>query len=121
MITLIAGILLIIAGLVIGWCAFKIHRLEQEVYNLRTPFQGEQGCADFCAPIFQRYNVCGWMYNKTMKKKKAPLNKLAEATRKAHAQELFQSLLLNKHLVVTPAERKGSRQANKRKAIQESY
>lgn len=59
------------------------------------------------------------MYNKTMKKKKAPLNKLAEATRKAHSKALFESLMLNKHLVVTPAERKGSRHANKRKAIAE--
>jgi hypothetical protein len=61
------------------------------------------------------------MYNKTMKKKKKPLSKLNEATRKAHAKELFASLMLNKHLVVTPANRKGSRQSNKAKAIKESY
>lgn len=61
------------------------------------------------------------MYNKTMKKKKAPLNKVAEATRKAHSKALFESLMLNPHLVVTPENRKGSRQANKRKAIKESY
>jgi hypothetical protein len=61
------------------------------------------------------------MYNKTMKKKKPPLGKVANATRKAHAKELFQSLLLNKHLVVTPANRKGSRQSNNQKAIRESY
>jgi len=61
------------------------------------------------------------MYNKTMKKRKKPLNQVAEATRKAHSKALFESLLLNKHLVITPAERKGSRQANKLKAIKESY
>lgn len=61
------------------------------------------------------------MYNNTMKKTKKPLGKVANATRKAHAKELFQSLLLNKHLIVTPANRKGSRQANKQKAIKESY
>ena len=61
------------------------------------------------------------MYNKTMKKNKKPLNKVAQATRNAHAKELFASLMLNKHLVVTPENRKGSRQANIRKAIKESY
>ena len=61
------------------------------------------------------------MYNKTMKKKKPPLGKVANATRKAHAKELFQSLMLNKHLVVTPEHRKGSRQSNKQRAIRESY
>ena len=61
------------------------------------------------------------MYNKTMKKKKPPLGKVANATRKAHSKELFQSLLLNKHLIVTPATRKGSRQSNNQKAIRESY
>lgn len=61
------------------------------------------------------------MYNNTMKKTKKPLGKVANATRKAHAQELFQSLMLNKHLIVTPASRKGSRQDNIRKAIRESY
>ena len=61
------------------------------------------------------------MYNKTMKKRKKPLNQLAEATRKAHSKALFESLMLNPHLVVTPANRKGSRQENIRKAIKESY
>jgi hypothetical protein len=56
-----------------------------------------------------------------MKKTKKPLGKVANATRKAHAQELFQSLMLNKHLIVTPVSRKGSRQDNIRKAIRESY
>jgi hypothetical protein len=56
-----------------------------------------------------------------MKKNKKPLNKVAQATRNAHAKELFASLMLNKHLVVTPENRKGSRQANIRKAIKESY
>lgn len=60
------------------------------------------------------------MYNNTMKKRKAPLGKQAEATRKAHSAELFKSLLLTKHTVQTPATRKGSRSANIRKAIQES-
>lgn len=60
------------------------------------------------------------MYNKTMKKRKPPLNKLAEATRKAHSAELFKNLLLTKHTVVTPEHRKGTRQSNIRKAIQES-
>ena len=59
------------------------------------------------------------MYNRTMKKRKKPLNKVAEATRKAHSKALFESLMLNPHLVVTPENRKGSRQANKRKAIAE--
>lgn len=56
-----------------------------------------------------------------MKKRKPPLNKVAQATRNAHSAELFRSLMLNKHLVITPATRKGSRQANIRKAIKESY
>jgi hypothetical protein len=60
------------------------------------------------------------MYNRTMKKRKAPLNKMNEATRKAHSRELFQSLLLTKHTVVVPEHRKGTRQANLRKAINES-
>jgi len=56
-----------------------------------------------------------------MKKNKKPLNKANEAIRKAHSKELFASLMLNKHLVVTPENRKGSRQSNIRKAIKESY
>jgi hypothetical protein len=66
-------------------------------------------------------NVGSVRYNVGMKKRKKPLNKVNEATRKAHSKALFESLLLNKHLVITPAERKGSRQANKLKAIKESY
>jgi hypothetical protein len=60
------------------------------------------------------------MYNRTMKKRKPPLNKIAQATRNAHSAELFRSLMLNKHLVITPETRKGSRQSNIRKAINES-
>lgn len=60
------------------------------------------------------------MYTKTMKKRTKPLNKVNEATRKAHSKALFESLMLNKHLIVTPENRKGSRQANKAKAIKES-
>jgi len=59
------------------------------------------------------------VYNNTMKKRKAPLGKVNEATRKAHAKELFSSLMLNKHIVATPETHKGSRMANKRKAINE--
>jgi len=54
-----------------------------------------------------------------MKKRKPPLNKVAQATRNAHSAELFKSLMLNKHLVATPAYRKGSRKANIQKAIKE--
>jgi hypothetical protein len=61
------------------------------------------------------------MYNRTMKKRKAPLNKMNEATRKAHSRELFQSLLLTKHTIITPEHKKGSRSENIRKAIRESY
>jgi len=65
------------------------------------------------------HDVGGVMYNRTMKKRKPPLNKVAQATRNAHSAELFRSLLLNKHLVATPAKRKGSRKANIIKAIKE--
>lgn len=64
-------------------------------------------------------NVGGRVYNRTMKKRKPPLNKVAQATRNAHSAELFKSLLLNKHLVATPAKRKGSRKSNIIKAIKE--
>jgi len=64
-------------------------------------------------------NVGGVLYNRTMKKRKPPLNKVAQATRNAHSAELFKSLMLNKHLVATPAYRKGSRKANIQKAIKE--
>ena len=56
-----------------------------------------------------------------MKKKQKPLGKVNNAIRKAESAELFRSLMLSPHLVETPAKRKGSRQANKRKAIAESY
>jgi hypothetical protein len=64
-------------------------------------------------------NVAGLMYNSLMKKNKKPLSKVNNAIRKAHSAELFRSLMLSPHLVETPANRKGSRQANKRKAIAE--
>ena len=64
-------------------------------------------------------NVGGVLYNRTMKKRKPPLNKIAQATRNAHSAELFRSLLLNKHIVATPATRKGSRKSNIQKAIKE--
>lgn len=54
-----------------------------------------------------------------MKKKMKPLSKTNNAIRKAHSAELFRSLLLNPHTIATPETRKGSRQANKRKAIAE--
>jgi hypothetical protein len=64
-------------------------------------------------------NVGGVLYNRTMKKRKPPLNKIAQATRNAHSAELFKSLMLNKHLVATPAKNKGSRKSNIQKAIKE--
>lgn len=70
---------------------------------------------------FARINVVGMPYTWTMKKKKKPLSKVNEATRKAHSKELFASLMMSKHLIVTPENRKGSRQSNIRKAIKESY
>jgi hypothetical protein len=65
------------------------------------------------------HNVSGIVYNRSMKKRKKPLGKVAQATRNAHSAELFRSLLLNKHIVATPATRKGSRKANIEKAIRE--
>ena len=65
-------------------------------------------------------NVAGLMYNSLMKKNKKPMSKTNNAIRKAHSAELFRSLMLSPHLVQTPSNRKGSRSANKRKAIQES-
>lgn len=56
-----------------------------------------------------------------MKKNKKPLGKVNEARRKAESKALFEAMLLSKHLVVTPKTRKGSRSANIRKAIKESY
>lgn len=61
------------------------------------------------------------MYNNPMKKKKKPLGKANEARRKAEAKALFQSMMLSPHLVITPKQHKGSRSANIRKAISESY
>ena len=61
------------------------------------------------------------MYNKTMKKRKAPLGKMNNAIRKAESELLFRAMLNTKHTIVTPENRKGSRQANKAKAIKESY
>lgn len=61
------------------------------------------------------------MYNNFMKKTKKPLSKTNNAIRKAHSKELFASLMLSPHLVATPEKYKGSRSANKRKAIAESY
>lgn len=55
-----------------------------------------------------------------MKKKMKPLGKRNEARRKAESKALFQVMLNTKHTVVVPENRKGSRMANKRKAIQES-
>ena len=54
-----------------------------------------------------------------MKKKKAPLGKVNNAIRKAHSAELFRAMLLTKAGVVMPEHRKGTRTANKRKAIAE--
>ena len=56
-----------------------------------------------------------------MKKNKKPLGKVNNAIRKAESALLFESMLLSKHIVATPAKFKGSRSANIRKAIQESY
>ena len=61
------------------------------------------------------------MYNKTMKKRKAPLGKMNNAIRKAESELLFRAMLNTKHTIAIPENRKGSRSANKRKAIQESY
>lgn len=59
------------------------------------------------------------MYNKTMKKRKKPLGKVNSAIAKAESEMLFRLMLNAKHTIVTPENRKGSRQANKRKAIAE--
>jgi hypothetical protein len=48
------------------------------------------------------------------------LGKRNEARRKAESQALFTSMLKSKHLIVTPATKKGTRQSNKAKAIKES-
>ena len=61
------------------------------------------------------------MYNNTMKKRKAPLGKMNNAIRKAESELLFRAMLNTKHTIVIPENRKGSRQANKARAIKESY
>jgi len=66
-------------------------------------------------------NVVGVLYNLSMKKTKKPMSKINNAIRKAHSAELFRSLMLSPHLVETPSNRKGSRQANKARAIKESW
>lgn len=55
-----------------------------------------------------------------MMKKTKKLGMANEARRKAESQELFQQMLKNPHLVVTPVKYKGSRQSNTHKAINES-
>ena len=57
----------------------------------------------------------------SMKKNKKPLGKVNNAIRKAESALLFESMLLSKHIVATPARFKGSRSANIRKAIKESF
>jgi hypothetical protein len=57
----------------------------------------------------------------SMKKKVKPLNKRAEARRKAESRELFLAMMKQgKHTIVVPANRKGTRTENKRNAIKES-
>lgn len=89
-----------------------------------APFGRASACGNDCVTMVTKYppnphDVGGVLYNRTMKKRKPPLNKIAQATRNAHSAELFRSLLLNKHIVATPATRKGSRKANITKAIKE--
>ena len=55
-----------------------------------------------------------------MKKKGKNLGMANEARRKAESQALFQEMLKNPHLVVTPQKYKGTRQSNNNKAIRES-
>lgn len=111
----------------------KLNKEQQQEIKKLKPFQVRPFgvrrilCALKCyilVTIEQKFplntaNVGGIVYNRTMKKRKPPLNKVAQATRNAHSAELFKSLLLNKHLVATPAKRKGSRKANIIKAIKE--
>ena len=54
------------------------------------------------------------LYNQTMK-----LGKANEARRKAESKELFRQLLKSPHLISTPQKYKGTRQSNKKKAIDE--
>ena len=100
-----------------------VRKQQKEIERLQPPFQGVLGSGCLPCPDIIKFkiNVPSPLYNVSMKKNKKPLNKVNEATRKAHSKALFESLMLNPHLVVTPANRKGSRQANKQKAIKESY
>jgi hypothetical protein len=96
-------------------------------FSIATLLGGDLGRQPKCNNLIKKikkhsrnpHNVSGSVYNRTMKKRKPPLNKIAQATRNAHSAELFKSLMLNKHLVATPAKRKGSRKANITKAIKE--
>lgn len=113
----------------------KLNKEQQDTINKLKPFQvliatlrggnflPTQNYNDWIKVFKKRspnpHDVSGILYNKTMKKRKPPLNKVAQATRNAHSAELFRSLLLNKHLVATPTKRKGSRKANIIKAIKE--
>ena len=54
------------------------------------------------------------MYNHLMK-----LGKRNEARRKAESKDLFRQLLKSPHLVQTPKQHKGTRQSNRKKAIDE--
>jgi hypothetical protein len=47
------------------------------------------------------------------------LGKANEARRKAESKELFRQLLKSPHLISTPQKYKGTRQSNKKKAIDE--
>ena len=107
----------------------KLNKEQQETINKLKPFQVRPfGVGKFlnnsCIKVFKKCvlnlsNVSGKVYNRSMKKRKPPLNKVAQATRNAHSAELFRSLLLNKHIVATPATRKGSRKSNITNAIKE--
>lgn len=55
------------------------------------------------------------MYSYSMKK----LGKANEARRRAESKELFRDLLKSPHLVKTPEKYKGTRQSNRKKAIDE--
>lgn len=105
----------------------EIKRLKPFQFQIATlrggNFLSAAKCNDLIKKIKKRsrnpHNVVGKVYNRSMKKRKPPLNKIAQATRNAHSAELFKSLMLNKHLIATPATRKGSRKSNIQKAIKE--
>ena len=61
------------------------------------------------------------MYNRTMKKRKAPLGKMNNAIRKAESELLFRAMLNTKHTIATPKPKKDTRSVANRKAIAESY